>query len=110
MPDIAFRPTWLGKPETMTSDDIGAYLVWLRHNMGKMSEAHRIKAKRAQHALLSETKRRRKKRDGRLDTVDVRYAPDSGAITDIAGGQSRAQADIRAASVSKLIVLRRVLR
>ena len=61
MPDIAFRPTWLGKPETMTSDDIGAYLVWLRHNMGKMSEAHRIKAKRAQHALLSETKRRRKK-------------------------------------------------
>jgi hypothetical protein len=30
MVDIAFRPAWFGEIGAMTSDDLGAYLVWLR--------------------------------------------------------------------------------
>jgi hypothetical protein len=58
--NIPFRPAWLGKVETMTSDDIGAYLVWLRHHMGQMCDPDRANAKRVQSALVSEQKWRRK--------------------------------------------------
>ena len=55
-----FRAAWLTTlAAELSSDDIGAYLDWLRRNMGAMTEVDREKAKRIQRALVGEQHKRR---------------------------------------------------
>ena len=60
MRHVLFRPVWLTtRASDLSNDDLGAFLRWLRVNMGAMPEVERERAKLVQRRLFAEQKSRR---------------------------------------------------